>query len=72
MFRNKLRHINFGESLLPLSSASFVFSSPARTREPWSLARREQHKLRVTECRVMRRIFGPKREEVTGGRENCT
>jgi hypothetical protein len=25
------------------------------------------HKLRVFENRVLRRIFGPKREEVTGG-----
>jgi hypothetical protein len=29
---------------------------------------REEHKLRVFENRVLRRIFGPKRDEVTGGR----
>jgi hypothetical protein len=28
---------------------------------------REQHRLRVFENRVLRRIFGPKRDEVTGG-----
>jgi hypothetical protein len=28
---------------------------------------REEHRLRVFENRVLRRIFGPKREEVTGG-----
>jgi hypothetical protein len=28
---------------------------------------REQHKLRVFENRVVRRIFGPKRDEVMGG-----
>jgi hypothetical protein len=28
-------------------------------------------KLKVFENRVLRRIFGPKRDEVTGGRENC-
>jgi hypothetical protein len=28
---------------------------------------REEHKLRVFESRVLRRIFGPKRDEVTGG-----
>jgi hypothetical protein len=33
----------------------------------WSLTLREQHRLRVFENRVLRRIFGPKREEVTGG-----
>jgi hypothetical protein len=29
---------------------------------------REEHKLRAFENRVMRRIFGPKRDGVTGGR----
>jgi hypothetical protein len=27
---------------------------------------REEHRLRVFEWRVLRRIFGPKRDEVTG------
>jgi hypothetical protein len=27
-----------------------------------------EHKLRVFENKVLRRIFGPKRDEVTGGR----
>jgi hypothetical protein len=27
---------------------------------------REEHRLRVFETRVLRRIFGPKRDEVTG------
>jgi hypothetical protein len=34
--------------------------------ETWSLALREEHRLRVFENRVLRRIFGPKRDEVTG------
>jgi hypothetical protein len=33
----------------------------------WSLTLREEHRLRVFENRVLRRIFGPKREEVAGG-----
>jgi hypothetical protein len=33
--------------------------------ETWSLTIREEHRLRVFENRVLRRIFGPKREEVT-------
>jgi hypothetical protein len=37
--------------------------------ETWSLALREEHKLRVFENTVLRRIFGPKRDEVTGGRK---
>ena len=34
--------------------------------ETWSLTLREEHRLRVSENRVLRRIFGPKRDEVTG------
>jgi hypothetical protein len=32
----------------------------------WSLTLREEHRLRVFENRVLRRIFGPKRDVVTG------
>jgi hypothetical protein len=32
---------------------------------------REEHRLRVFKKRVMRRIFGPKRDEVTRRRRNC-
>jgi hypothetical protein len=32
----------------------------------WSLTLREEHGLRVFENRVLRRIFGPKNDEVTG------
>jgi hypothetical protein len=35
--------------------------------ETWSLKLREEHRLRVFENRVLRRILGPKRDEVTGG-----
>jgi hypothetical protein len=34
--------------------------------ETWSLTLREEHRLRVFENRVLRRIFGPKRDEVKG------
>jgi len=34
--------------------------------ETWSLTLREERKLRVFENMVLRRIFGPRREEVTG------
>jgi hypothetical protein len=34
--------------------------------ETWSLTLREEHRLRVFESRVLRRIFGPKKDEVTG------
>jgi hypothetical protein len=34
--------------------------------ETWSLALREELRLTVLENRVLRRIFGPKRDEVVG------
>jgi hypothetical protein len=34
--------------------------------ETWALTLREEHRLRVFENRVLRRIFGPRRDEVTG------
>jgi hypothetical protein len=34
--------------------------------ETWSLTLREEHRLRVFESRVLRRKYGPKRDEVTG------
>jgi len=34
--------------------------------ETWSLTLREERKLRVFENRVLRIVFGPKRDEVTG------
>jgi hypothetical protein len=38
--------------------------------ETWSLTLREEQRLRVFENMVLRRIFGPKRDEVTGGGED--
>jgi hypothetical protein len=34
--------------------------------ETWSLILREEHGLRMFENRLLRRIFGPKRDEVMG------
>jgi hypothetical protein len=34
--------------------------------ETWSLTLREERRLRVFENRVLRRVFGPRRDEVTG------
>jgi hypothetical protein len=36
-------------------------------RLTWSLTLREEHRLRVFGNRMLRRIFGPKRDEVIGG-----
>ena len=39
--------------------------------ETWSLTLREERKLRVFENMVLRRIFGPRREEVTEEWRKC-
>jgi hypothetical protein len=36
--------------------------------ETWSVTLREEHRLTVFENRVLRRIFGPNKHEVTGER----
>ena len=38
--------------------------------EDWSFTLREERRLRVSENRVLRRIFGPTRDEVTEGGGN--
>jgi hypothetical protein len=38
--------------------------------ETWSLTLKQERRLRVFENRVLRRIFGRKRDEVTGNGEN--
>jgi len=40
--------------------------------EAWSLTLREKRKLRVFENMVLRRIFGPRRDEVRGNGGDCT
>jgi hypothetical protein len=39
--------------------------------ETWSLTLREEDRLRVFENRVLRRIFGPKSDDVTGDWRSC-
>jgi hypothetical protein len=43
-----------------------ILSAVLYEYEIWSLTLREEHRLRVFENKVLRRIFGPKRDEVTG------
>jgi hypothetical protein len=54
--------------LLPFSPEPSVFSITLPVVlygcETWSLVLREDHRLRVFENRVLRRIFGPKRDGV--------
>ena len=39
--------------------------------ETWSLKLREERRLRVCEIGVLRKVFGPKRDEVTRGMEKA-
>jgi hypothetical protein len=39
--------------------------------ETWSLTLKEERRLRLFENRVLRRVVGPKRDEVTGGMEKA-
>jgi hypothetical protein len=39
--------------------------------ETWSLTPREEHRLRISENRMLRRIFGPQGEKWQDDGENC-
>jgi hypothetical protein len=40
--------------------------------ESWSVTLREEHRLSVFEDRILRRISGPKRDEIKGNGGSCT
>jgi hypothetical protein len=46
---------------------TIVFPLNLQECETWFLTLREENRLRVFENKMLRRIFGPKRDEVTGG-----
>jgi hypothetical protein len=48
---------------VPLPEVRTLFS----VNETWSLTVRDEHRLKMFENRVLKRIFGPERDEVTGG-----
>ena len=58
-----IQYSNHGESL---KSRTIILPVVLYECETWSLTLREGHRMRVFENRVLRRIFGPKRDEVTG------
>jgi len=45
---------------------TIIFPVVLYGRDPWSLTLKEELRQRVFENRVLSRIFGPKRDEVTG------
>jgi hypothetical protein len=46
---------------------TIIFPGVQYEYETWSLTLREEHSLRVFENMVLRRIFGPKKDEERGG-----
>ena len=50
----------------PLSASVIILPFILYGCETWSPTMREERRLRVFENRELRRIFGPKRDEVTG------
>jgi hypothetical protein len=54
------------EKIGEIMNLSFLYALHLYGCETWSLTLREECRLRVFENRVLRRIFGPKRDEVMG------
>jgi hypothetical protein len=64
-----LAHVtsNIRDSIAPLNIYSIIILPVVLYRcETWSLTLREERELRMFENMVLRRIFGPRRDEVTG------
>jgi len=57
---------SFHPVVLRSSSCSLLFPGVLYGCETWSLTLSEERRLRVFENRVLRRIFWPKSDEVTG------
>jgi len=55
------RHLPFGQAVQTIILPIVLYGC-----ETWSLTLREERRLRVFENRVLRTVFGPKRDEVTG------
>jgi len=60
------RLVNFPKKLKIKIYITIILSFVVCGCETWSLTWREERRLRVFESSVLRRIFGPKRDEVTG------
>ena len=51
---------------IPISQRTIILPVVLHGCETWSLILREECRLSVFENRVLRRTFGPKKDEVTG------
>jgi hypothetical protein len=55
----------FSQQHKTTNNINFLYISICISISPWSLTLREERRLKVFENRVLRRVFGPKRDEVT-------
>jgi hypothetical protein len=60
--------VNISKNLKIKIYRTIIFPVVLHGYENWSLTQREERRLRVFENRVLRTVFGPKRDEVTGER----
>jgi hypothetical protein len=60
-----LRNTQINKELNCIICIIIIIVSSSSSSSSWSLTLREEHRLKVFENRVLRRIFGPKRDEVT-------
>jgi len=66
------RRISHGQERCDLCSFPRTHLSRAiKQRKLESITLREEHRLRVSESRVLRRVFGPERGEWREGGEDC-
>ena len=59
-------NLKHGKEFFRVRSITIILPVVLYGCETWSLTLREERKLRVFENKVLRRIFGPRRDEVTG------
>ena len=64
--RPKICHVARPFTWMPCKVITTMFRVVSYGCKTWSLTLREESRLRVFENRVLRRIFGPKRNQVTG------
>jgi hypothetical protein len=65
LLRNVTKGLGYGR--IPWINKTRILLVVLYGCETWPLVLREEQRLRVFENRELRRIFGPKRDEVTGG-----
>ena len=64
--QNRLSSSLVSKNLKIMIYRNIIFRGVLYGCETWSLILREERRLRVLENRVLRRVSGPKRDEVTG------